>query len=104
LSHQTAKINYLSYALSSQQFQRLTNPDDVPVTKSQLREFYSQDERKSIPVFKGKRKEQLINNWLKYARRKSSTERRVGFNQNKSNNPIAYNGGWAAHGSCYRGI
>lgn len=38
------------------------NPDDVPVTKSHLRELYSQDERKSIPVYKGKRGEQLINN------------------------------------------
>ncbi|EFX65884.1 hypothetical protein DAPPUDRAFT_116883 [Daphnia pulex] len=45
------------------------NPDDVPVTKSHLRELYSQDERKSIPVFKGKRGEQLINNWLKDAER-----------------------------------
>ena len=41
------------------------NPDDVPVTKSHLRELYSQDERKSIPVFKVKRVEQLVNNWLK---------------------------------------
>jgi hypothetical protein len=41
------------------------DPDNVPVTKSHLRELYSQDERKSIPVYKGKRGDQLINNWLK---------------------------------------
>ncbi|EFX61231.1 hypothetical protein DAPPUDRAFT_122412, partial [Daphnia pulex] len=43
--------------------------EDAPITKSHLRELYSQDERKSIPIFKGKRGEQLVNNWLKDAER-----------------------------------
>jgi hypothetical protein len=43
--------------------------EDTPITKSHLRELYSQDERKSIPIFKGKRGEQLVNNWLKDAER-----------------------------------
>jgi predicted nucleic acid-binding Zn-ribbon protein len=45
------------------------DPNNVPLTKSHLRELYSQDERKSIPVYKGKRGDQLINNWLKDAER-----------------------------------
>ncbi|EFX78039.1 hypothetical protein DAPPUDRAFT_105600 [Daphnia pulex] len=45
------------------------DPNNVPLTKSHLRELYSQDERKSIPVYKGKRGDQLINNWLKDAKR-----------------------------------
>ncbi|EFX66062.1 hypothetical protein DAPPUDRAFT_332580 [Daphnia pulex] len=57
--------------LIQQQRQRTPSPDpnNVPLTKSHLRELYSQDERKAIPVFKGKRGEQLINNWLKDAER-----------------------------------
>jgi hypothetical protein len=46
-----------------------SNNDNTPVTKGHLRELYSHDERKSIPVFKGKRGEQLVNNWLKEAER-----------------------------------
>jgi len=52
-----------------QQAAPVPDPDDIPVTKSHLRELYSQDERKSIPVYKGKRGDQLINNWLKDAER-----------------------------------
>ncbi len=42
--------------LFQQQQQRAPtpDPDNVPVTKSHLRELYSQDERKYIPVYKGK--------------------------------------------------
>ena len=48
----------------------LGNSNEVtPITKRHLRELYSQDERKSIPIFKGKRGEQLVNNWLKDAER-----------------------------------
>jgi hypothetical protein len=43
--------------------------DNTAVKKGHLRELYSHDERKSIPVFKGKRGEQLVNNWLKEAER-----------------------------------
>ena len=46
-----------------------SSTDNTPVTKGHLRELYSHDERKSIPVFKGKRGEQLVNNWLKEAER-----------------------------------
>ncbi len=35
--------------------------EDAPITKSHLRELYSRDERKSIPIFKGKRGEQYRN-------------------------------------------
>jgi hypothetical protein len=57
--------------LNQQQGPRAPSPDpnNVPLTKSHLRELYSQDERKSIPVYKGKRGDQLINNWLKDAER-----------------------------------
>ncbi|EFX64399.1 hypothetical protein DAPPUDRAFT_118216 [Daphnia pulex] len=57
--------------LNQQQRQGTPSPDpnNVPLTKSHLRELYSQDERKSIPVYKGKRGDQLINNWLKDAER-----------------------------------
>ena len=57
--------------LNQQQAPRAPSPDpnNVPLTKSHLRELYSQDERKSIPVYKGKRGDQLINNWLKDAER-----------------------------------
>jgi hypothetical protein len=44
-----------------------SSTDNTPVTKGHLRELYSQDERKSITVFKGKRGEHLANNWLKDA-------------------------------------
>ncbi|EFX73066.1 hypothetical protein DAPPUDRAFT_325562 [Daphnia pulex] len=40
-----------------------------PKVTCQLSELYSQDERKSIPVDKGKRGDQMINNWLKDAER-----------------------------------
>ena len=46
-----------------------SNNDNTPVTKGHLRELYSHDEKKSIQVFKGKRGEQLVNNWLKEAER-----------------------------------
>ncbi|EFX66137.1 hypothetical protein DAPPUDRAFT_116683 [Daphnia pulex] len=57
--------------LNQQQGPRAPSPDpnNVPLTKSHLRELYSQDERKSIPVYKGKRGDQLIHNWLKDAKR-----------------------------------
>ncbi|EFX66896.1 hypothetical protein DAPPUDRAFT_115918 [Daphnia pulex] len=57
--------------LNQQQRQRTPSPDpnNVPLSKSHLRELYSQDERKSIPVYKGKRGDQLINNWFKDAER-----------------------------------
>ncbi len=48
--------------------------EDTPLYKSHLRELYSQDERKSIPVFKGKRGEQLVNNYLKDAERVTQSE------------------------------
>ena len=46
-----------------------SSSDNTLVTKGHLRELYSHAERKSIPVFKGKRGEQLVNNWLKEAER-----------------------------------
>jgi len=57
--------------LNQQQGPRAPSPDpnNVPLTKSHLRELYSRDERKSIPVYKGKRGDQLINIWLKDAER-----------------------------------
>ncbi|EFX61003.1 hypothetical protein DAPPUDRAFT_340817, partial [Daphnia pulex] len=59
--------------LNQQQCLRAPSPDpnNVPLTKNHLRELYSRDERKSIPVYKGKRGDQLINNWLKDAERHS---------------------------------
>ncbi len=37
-----------------------SSTENIPVTKGYLRELYSHDERKSIPVFKWKRREQLV--------------------------------------------
>ena len=51
-----------------------SSTDNTPVTKGHLRELYSHDERKSIPVFKGKRGEQLQ---LVKRSRKSSSKRRM---------------------------
>jgi hypothetical protein len=51
-----------------------SSTDNTPVTKGHLRELYSHDERKSIPVFKGKKGEQLK---LVKRSRKSSSKRRM---------------------------